>query len=127
MEDKTISRNMGTAENRTPLETVGKTVLSGFKGFDGEPVEVSGEDGTREVTIGGSGDLPVDDTETLEAVGYLATWSLSRFPFASIFVDKNLEMTAAYRREEAGPVGYVIGAVPLYHEDGRFKKYSFHS
>lgn len=57
------------------------------------------------------------------AVGYLASWNMS-FGYVSILggvYDGNPEITATYRKEAGGPIGYQIGAV--WHTD----HFGFHS
>lgn len=48
------------------------------------------------------------------ALGYLMSWN-ETFPLVHIYATTGPEITAIYRREAEGPVGYAIGAV--WHGD----------
>jgi hypothetical protein len=82
----------------------------------------------RVIKLGGSPDdwtsleAVTGGAEVIKAVGYLSTWSRDGYGFVDIYPNaRQLEMTAVYRKEDSGDVGYVIGAV--WHE-GHF---GFHS
>lgn len=49
--------------------------------------------------------------EIERAIGYLSTWSLSGFSHVELTVDPDGDITATYRKEAGGPIGYCIGAV----------------
>jgi hypothetical protein len=62
-------------------------------------------------------------TAFYEAVGYLSMWNMS-FPYVHIqagIYDGAPEITATYRREDRGLIGYQIAAV--WHDD----HFGFHS
>ena len=64
----------------------------------------------------------VAGAEAGQAIGYLATWALERFPLVLIYPDGGRNIVASYCSKD-GQRGYLIGAV--WREGAN--EYSFHS